>query len=162
MATKVLNLAGVVLAVSIGGTALAQETELTELAEDYVMLPANQAMMDQMLSAETMAAQFAAGLPPNVELPAETLDRVGTLMADAMAPLRPRMEALMIDGAAETFTQGELQALIDFYSTPEGEDILLKMQAYFTLTMSELTPEIMAAMTARQDELTAIIEEGRQ
>lgn len=162
MATGPLRLSGVVLALFVAGTVHAQEAGLRGLARDYVMLPANQAMMDEMLGADAMTAQFAAGLPPNVELRPETLDRVGALIAETVASLRPRMEELMIAGAAETFSEGELRALTDFYSTPEGKGIMLKMQPYFARVMGQLTPEIMAAMSARQDELTVILEEDRR
>ncbi|MCK0166568.1 DUF2059 domain-containing protein [Jannaschia sp. S6380] len=153
---------GLALAVCVGGGALAQEADIEALARDYVMLPANHAMMDQMLGADTLAAQFAASLPPQVDLRPETMAEVGVLMEETMAPLRPRMEELMVEGAAETFSEAELRALINFYSTPEGEGVLMKMQPYFTRTMGELTPEIMAAMSTRQDDLMAIMEEDLQ
>ncbi|KIT15370.1 DUF2059 domain-containing protein [Jannaschia aquimarina] len=162
MAQTRLRVAILASAIGLAGFAEAQEDDRRALARTYVDMPANQAMMDQMMGADVLAAQFTAGLPPQVELSPGALERIGALMSEAMTSLRPKMQEMMVEGAAETFTAAELRALIEFYSTPEGEGVLLKMPPYFSRTMSELMPEIMQAMSARQTEIIAIIEEGRQ
>lgn len=152
------RLIGAVALSLISGGAWAQDT--AALARDYVALPANQAMMEDMLGPESMAAQFAAGLPPGVDLSDDQLARVGAVMAEAMGGLRPRMEELMIEGSAETFTAEELQALIDFYGTEPGASILLKNQEFFQGVMGTLTPEIMGAMEGVMPQILEIVEGG--
>ena len=148
----------IALAVLAQGAA-AQDTRA--LAEGYVALPANQEMMDAMLGADAMAAQFAAGLPAGIELTEDQLARIGEVMAGAMGPLRPRMEDLMIEVSAATFTEAELRALTEFYSSPEGASVLVKTQGYFQQVMAELTPEIVGAMEAVNPEVIAIVTEGQ-
>lgn len=49
-----------------------------------------------------------------------------------------RLERMMIEGLNKHFTLKELNALADFYGTPEGKKILRKLGT----VMSELQPEI--------------------
>lgn len=113
-----------------------------ELAEQYVNMPEVQEMVDSMFSAESMAAQFAANLPPNMQVSEEQMQQVGAVLFESMSGLRPRVEELMILGSAKTFTTDELRALIDFYGSEHGAAIMIKMQPFMLSVMGELGPEM--------------------
>ena len=131
----------------------------TELAQQYTALPAVQEMMTAMFSPETSAAQFRASLPPGYPLTDEQALKVGEVMSGVLMGLKPEMEALQVEAIAEVFTEEEIQAMIDFYSTEMGGQILIKTQPMFQKVMVELTPQIMQAIAAKQDEIGQIMSE---
>ena len=149
-------LAAAALALSLTSPAAAQD--MRALAQAYVDLPANQQMMADMLSPQSMAAQFAAGLPPGTPVSEAQLARIGTLMATTMADLQPLMRDSMIDTAAATFTEAELRALTEFYSSEVGSSILLKMQPFFQTTMAEIQPRMMQQTQAIIPQIIAIMQ----
>lgn len=130
-----------------------------ELAEEYSALPAVEQMMSEMFSPEASAAQFKATLPPNFEINDDQLLRVGEIMSEVLKGLQPRMVKLQNAAIAEVFTEEEIRAMIDFHSTELGASILVKTQPMFTAVMSDLTPEIVQAMGAKQSEIAEILSE---
>ena len=148
------------LASAIGLTASATFAQSrTELAQEYAALPAVQEMMVAMFSPETSAAQFRASLPPGYPLTDEQALKVGEVMSGVLMGLKPQMEALQVEAIAEVFTEEEIQTMIDFYSTEMGGQILIKTQPMFQKVMTELTPQIMQAMAAKQGEIGQILSE---
>lgn len=135
--------------------ATAQSVE--ELAREYAALPAVQEMTTAMFSPEASAAQIAATMPPGVELSEQQLSDLGTLLSEELEDFQPRLEVLMIDAMAETFTAEELTAMIEFYSSDVGRSILVQTQPMFTNIMTELAPEMQARMMGRQADIMAII-----
>ena len=133
----------------------AQSTE--ELAQEYAALPAVQDMMAAMFSPEASAAQLEASLPPGMDLSAEQLDQIGQIISAELVDFQPRLEVLMIEGMVETFTEEEIQAMIDFYSSDIGASILVKTQPMFTGIMTTLAPEMQPRMMSRQAEIIAVI-----
>ena len=133
----------------------AQSTE--ELAQEYAALPAVQDMMAAMFSPEASAAQLEASLPPGMDLSAEQLDQIGQIISAELVDFQPRLEVLMIEGMVETFTEEEIQAMIDFYSSDIGASILVKTQPMFTGIMTTLAPEMQTRMMSRQAEIIAVI-----
>lgn len=133
--------------------------DVTELATKYVNLPEVQNMMTQMFSADAMAAQFAASLPPTVNLTDSQREKVGALMSKEMNSMRPRLEQLMIEGSADVFSAAELEALIEFYSSEHGGSVMSKMQPFMTQTMGKLAPEMMALQQRIAPELIKIMQE---
>jgi hypothetical protein len=97
------------------------------LSAEYTNLPAVQRMMDDMFSAETMAGQIKATLPPNMAVSEDQLARIGTVMAGEMAALRPALQNVMTEVTAEVYSAEELQALIDFNRSEHGASIMAKM-----------------------------------
>ncbi|MCV6593659.1 MAG: DUF2059 domain-containing protein [Silicimonas sp.] len=154
---KYIKALALVAALMPAGAAWAETKQ--ELAQAYNDLPAVQQMMEAMFSAEGMAAQFRAGLPPGMQVTDEQALRVGAVMSETMVGLQPKMEALMIEATAEVFSEDEIRAMIDFYSSEHGAQILLKTQPMFQKVMSELTPSIMQAMAAKQGEIAKILSE---
>ena len=133
------------------------QTAPEALVREYAGLPAVQAMMAAMFSPETSAAQLAATLPPGISLSDDQLARIGTILSAEMISFQPRLEVLMIEGMMQAFTEEEVQAMIDFYSSPVGASILLKTQPMFTSIMAQMGPEIQARMLGRQAEILQII-----
>ena len=142
--------------------ALPAAADTDALAEQYLALPAVQDMMSDMFSAEAMGQQFSSSLPPNVGVTDDQALKVGMILSDAMQEIRPDMERLMLEKSAELFTEAELQAMIDFYSSDVGKSVLSKNQAFFTATMTELNPKIMAAVQARQGDIMQILQGDNQ
>ena len=146
------------LAAFVAFPAMAQDR--ASLARDYVALPANQQMMTDMFSPASMAAQFMIGLPAGMSVSAEQQARIGQLLSEVMNGVRPQMEASMTAAAAETFTEAELVALIEFYSTDIGAAILGKNQGFFQQVMAEVQPQIMANTQAVLPQLIEILQGG--
>ena len=138
--------------------ALPAAADTDALAEEYLALPAVQDMLSDMFPAEAMAQQFSSSMPPNVALSDDKALKVGKILSDTMQEIRPEMERLMLEKSAELFTEAELQAMIDFYSSEVGASVLRKNQTFFSATMTELNPKIMAAVQARQGEIAQILQ----
>lgn len=114
------------------------------LSTQYVNMPQVQNMITSMFSPEAMGRQVALGLPPNVTLTDDQEGQIGQVMSEAMNELRPRLQELMITSTSEAFSVGELQALIDFYGSEHGANIMTKMQPLMTNIMGQLAPEMQA------------------
>jgi len=149
--------ASLALAIGISNSAFAADKQA--LAEQYATMPEVQMMMDDLFSAESMAAQISASLPPNVSLTDDKLHRIGVLMSDAMQELRPKIEQQMIADSAEVFTADELKALIAFYGSEHGAAIMGKMQPLMQKTMAGLTADIQRVTVQITPELVKIMQE---
>jgi len=132
--------------------------DIAELAEDYVNLPANQQMISEMFAPESMASQFETGLPPGVTLSDTQRSEIGALLSGVLTDLRPDIEAAMISASATHFTEDELTALIDFYSSEAGAGVLLKMQPFFQDYMGEIQPAMMSRIEGVLPEIGRIME----
>lgn len=128
-----------------------------ELAQQYNKLPGVQQMMIEMFSPEASAAQFRASLPPGVPLTDEQALEVGVIMSEVLMGLKPRMEELQTAAIADVFSEDEIRAMIEFHSTELGASILIKTQPMFQQVMGALTPEIVAAMGAKQGDIAKIM-----
>jgi hypothetical protein len=149
-------IAALAIAISTTGASVAQDID--SLAQDYMELPAVQGMLSDMFSPETMGAQFVASLPTDMNLSDAQVSAVGQIMSEAMGDVRPEMETLMQQQSAEVFSAEELQAMIDFYSSDLGASILQKNTVFFTATMAELNPKIMAAVQRRQADIMQVLQ----
>ena len=127
------------------------------LVREYAALPAVQQMMADMFSPEASAAQLAATLPPGIDLTDDQLAEVGRIISEELIDFQPRMEVMMITAMIETFTEEEVQAMVDFYASDVGASILLKTQPMFTNMMTELGPEMQERMVGRQADIMAVI-----
>ena len=68
------------------------------------------------------------------------------------------LEPVMRKVYAQVFSKREVDAMIDFYSTPEGTSMLKKMPQAMALSMQEIQPivrDVMAEMKTMIDEETA-------
>lgn len=142
--------------IALAGPVHAQSAD--SLAQDYISLPATQQMMDEMFSADAMAAQFAASIPPEVTLSDSQLQQVGSVMSDALTGLRPKLEEVMIRQSAKMFSAEELQAMIDFYSSPAGAGVMAKMQPFMQGVMIELGPDMMGMQQQIMPQLMTILQ----
>ncbi len=129
------------------------------LAEEYAALPGVQQMMNDMFSADAMAAQFAASLPPEVQLSDAQRAKIGALLSDAMIGMKPEVERLMIEGSAKVFSADELQALIDFYSSEHGGAVMTKLQPFMQEVMGDMAPAIHETMQGVTPQIVEIIQE---
>lgn len=137
--------------------AFAQDTNA--LATQYVNLPQVQNMMSEMFSPTTMAKQFAASLPANVSLSEDKKQQIGVVLSEALREMRPRVEELMVDISASSFSAGELRALIDFYSSEHGAAVMEKMPLIMTTVLSRLQPEMQALQLKMGPEILRIVQE---
>ena len=127
-----------VVAVHFSAPVLADERQA--LAEEYVNMPEVQQMITDLFSPDVLLGQFEAGLPDTVTLSEGQKLRIGTVLSDALNDLRPKIESVMIESSADTFTTEELVALIDFYRSEHGAAVMSKMQPFMQRSMSELGP----------------------
>ena len=131
----------------------------TEAAERYAALPAVQAMMDDMLSARSLAGQIMNSVPGGTEISDTQLSRLSAVLADVLMDLRPELETTMITNTAALFTLDEILALTAFYDSEHGAAIMAKMQPFMQETMSHLSPKIMSRVQAVTPEIIKIMQE---
>ena len=134
------TLSALACVMAVAAPAAAQDLEA--LARQYAEMPATQRMMDEMMSPETLIAQFMATIPPGTEVSEDQQARIGALMAEALSDLRPQMEEAMVASTAATFTAPELEALIAFYGSEVGASVMGKMQPMMQDFMGRLGPEM--------------------
>lgn len=125
------------------------------LAREYIELPSNQAMVDDMFSAEAMAANFLLGVPPGTDIPAEKVTQIGQVLSEGMATIRPKMMAEMEATMTTLFTEPELEALIAFYKSEHGATVMQKTQGMMQTVMANIAPEMNAM---QQETLPKILE----
>lgn len=146
------------LAMSCLAASAAAAQGINELAREYMGLPAVQEMMTDMFSPSTMGQQFVNSLPPGMSPSDKQVAEIGGILSDAMGEVRPEMERLMERQSAVVFTEAELQAMIDFYSSDIGASILKKNTRFFTATMADLNPKIIAAVQMRQGDIMQVLQ----
>jgi len=129
------------------------------LAQQYVELPTVQKMMDDLFAPEALAGGVLAQLPPGMQVSQDQATRLGETMAKSMASLRPRMVELMITGSAATFSAAELEALIAFYQSEHGAEIMAKMPVLMQSTMQQMAPNIQALQMELGPQIEAILRE---
>ena len=103
------------------------EADLRAISEAYIQHPVMQQMLDGILSDDTMRSMAAAqvqGLEDT--LGEDELEVLFNIIAEEMARIRPKMEALMITAATQTFELDEIQALKAFIDTDAGARAMLK------------------------------------
>lgn len=146
------------LAILLASSSASVAQDPNALAQDYMELPAVQAMLTDMFSPETMGTQFVESLPPGMNLSEEQVGAIGTILSEAMTEVRPDIETQMKAKSAEVFTAPEMQAMIEFYSSDLGASILQKTSTFMTATMAELNPRIMAAVANRQGDIMEVLQ----
>lgn len=134
------TLAASAVAFALTQAAFAETAE--DLAHEYVSLPQMQQMMEDMFSPGNMAAQFAAGLPPDMQLTNDQLQRIGVILSGSMQSMKPRLESVMIELSAEMFSEDELRALIAFYSSEHGASVMAKMSPFMQQAMARIGPDL--------------------
>ena len=117
---------GVSLLVASGGIGYAQDTSgnRLEAAYRYVRTSDVLKMMNEIVE------QFALNLPENrreafIQFMSESLDI-------------QMLESVMVTSMVQHFTVNELNALADFYGSPEGVSIMKKFPAYMATAMPML------------------------
>lgn len=101
-------------------------------AERYIKAQPMEPMMRE--TAEKMAAQ----MPPDAQ----------QMFKDAMMNELdiPKVEALTKEAMAKNFTLAEINAMADFYGSPEGTAVMKKFPQYMADLMPAVQGETMAAM----------------
>ncbi|WP_103027616.1 DUF2059 domain-containing protein [Salinibacter altiplanensis] len=124
------SVTALVLLLTFAGVASAQETdrdtkaELRQAAKEYLEVQPVEKMMSDV--AEKTTAQ----------MPGERKEMTQALMDEVRYDT---LRTAMIDAMTATFTVEEIEALTQFYSTPEGRSVMEKMSTY----MAEVQPVIM-------------------
>jgi hypothetical protein len=150
--------------VTIGGAAApTTEAEKAAMATEIATLMTDPQMMDQMFSAETMAASLpdmsamcaavpadqAAACTQRMEGSRSTIQSVQTEMMDKARAMQPQLMADMGAIMARVYTGEELVAMKAFYASDEGRSILQKQPQ----VMAEYMPVVMQRMQPLQLEM---------
>lgn len=109
--------------------ALDSATERRQAALAYVQSDVQQAMIDQMTSAEALKTQLNAMMPPGTVNPA--IDQMAQVLAAALNENRVQLELAFVEAASKHFTVAEIEALMAFSESPEGASVAVKMQPFF-------------------------------
>lgn len=133
-------------------------SDARSLAEEYVSLPGVQKMLHDMFSPQILGDQFAVSLPPEFPLSEEQVSDIGALMSSKMMPLIPRMSAVMEDNFADNFSANELAAMIEFYESKHGSEILRKTPMATQDAMAQMMPDMMLMQQEMLPEILAILE----
>jgi len=115
-------------------------------AETYVALPAVREMIAGTLDPDALVAQFRATVPVADQLTESQFRTLAEIATEEIGAIRPQMMETMRDQAAETFTLAELEALVAFYGSPEGEAILGKTGPFMQEYMRALGPTLQTTM----------------
>ncbi len=109
--------------------------ESLALAERYLTLPAIKRMNDQLYGGNVLDSMLGM----QTDLPEEVKATMARILKEEFARIRPDLDAVMIRTAAETFTIPELEAMIAFYETPEGESVAAKTAPFATKTFENFS-----------------------
>ena len=123
--------------------------ERRKAAVSYLNSPAQQKAIDAMFSADQMIALLKAQVPTATD---EQLEIAGRIASEELNAVRGRLEEVMLEAAIKKFTLEELVALDEFYRSPIGESVMLKMADFMQQTMIAMSPDMqrMQANIARR------------
>ncbi len=108
-----------------------EEADLRAISEAYIQHPVMQQMLDGLLSDETMRSMAAAQTQGLEDVLSEDeIEAILTIVLEEMTRMRPKMEALMVAAATQTFELDEIQALKNFLDTDAGARAMLKSAAF--------------------------------
>ncbi|MDD2868802.1 hypothetical protein [Neomegalonema sp.] len=120
----------------------APASEATEenraLAARYLRLPAIQKMNDDLYGGNVIDSMMAM----QDTLPEEIRAQLVSILTEEFAKIRPGMEEAMIESAALTYSPAELQAMIDFYESPEGAGVAAKTAPFTQKTFEIFGPQM--------------------
>jgi hypothetical protein len=108
-------------------------------------------MMDGMMRQMT-PMMMAQARKSNPNLTADQAQAVTDAVAESMPAMMQKMQARMIPLYASTFTEKELQDVVNFYAGPSGQAMLAKMPLLMSKmapTMAELAPDMVADVQRR-------------
>ncbi|WP_292023793.1 DUF2059 domain-containing protein [Maritimibacter sp. UBA3975] len=154
-----MRLAAALMLALVTAALPARAQDVRALAETYADLPEVQAMWDDVFSPLWLSNQFRLGVPPEVEISNDQLDRIGVLLADQMEGLRPQMRAMMVETMAGAFSADEIAALVAFYQSKHGAAVMAKMPGFTTRYSAALAPMIQAAQQSVLPQISAIMAE---
>lgn len=69
--------------------------------------------------------------------------------------IRGEIRRSAVEGSAKVYTQGEVDALIKFYKTPEGRSVMAKMPQFMQATMTPMMQVMQPKMQAFQQKYQA-------
>lgn len=157
------------LALCVAGGACAEATpRAKELARRYIValdmrknvMPMMDSMMAAMTDQELAQGDFTAeerALVAKIVRDAVNGTMEGELLDEMLTDMEPML--------AETFTEQELQAMVDFYESPIGRSMMAKMPAFAersTSLMVKFAPKMQAEIERRvQENLSALNLHGK-
>lgn len=106
-------------------------------------------MLDTMVQQMT-PAMIAQAKRTNPNLTEAQLDAISSATVETMAEVMPRMIDKFVPLYAQTFSEKELQDLVNFYGTSSGQAMIDKMptlMGHLTPLMNEMLPEVTVSMT---------------
>jgi hypothetical protein len=86
------------------------------------------------------------------EVPSELRIAVAEVAEESARAMAPKMIDAMLPAVAESFTEAELQAAVDYYESPLGQALLAKSPTFMakaTPAMTALMPQMQADFHAR-------------
>lgn len=111
--------------------------------------------MDQMMSGmmrQMGPAMMAQARKSNPSLTEADAQAISDALSESMGPMMTKVMDRMIPLYASTFSEKELQDLVNFYGSPSGQAMLAKMPALMAKmgpVMAEMMPEMTADMQKR-------------
>lgn len=146
----------------LGATGLAQTDDSKKVAkiEEMLTLTRAEKMMHQMM--DQMRPMFAAQMK-QMNLPEEArpaIDEMQNRMMEIMAKALSwdKLKPTFVKIYAETLTEREIDASLNFYRTPEGQALLEKMPAIMQKSMmatQQMTAEVMPEIQKMVQETVA-------
>ena len=115
----------------------------------------NEMHMDQMMATamhQMMPMMMAQARKANPNLTEEQSRAVGEAAAESADDMMKKVVDRAAPLYAETFTEKELQDLVNFYDSPSGQAMIAKMpvmMSKMTASMADLMPEMTADVTRR-------------
>lgn len=132
--------------------------EMRAAAVSYVESPAQQAVIDRLLSSDGLVRQMRASRP---DLSEEVVDEVGQIATEELDKVRDPLQEAMVTAAMETYTLAEIEALDEFYRSELGASILLKTQDFMKVAMQSVGADLQTAQQSIMTRANAAIESAQ-
>lgn len=124
--------------------------ELIEITESAKLLDGVYAQVDGMMTQAMSEAVGSRTLSPQQEaLLTELRERVVAIMRDSLS--WATFEPMMIDIYRKSFTQKEVQGMLDFYRSDAGRAVIAKMPVVMQNTMTAMQENMKSLMPKVQE-----------
>ena len=136
-----------------GGPVRAEPSEAAmNLARRYVVAVRLETQMAAMMDNLMPALLDQSARRRGVTISGEYKAMFAKIASESAVAITPRMTEVMIPVVAETFSEAELQAAVDYYESPLGQAIIAKTPTFTAKVSPALTaimPEMAADLEAR-------------
>lgn len=115
-------------------------------------------------AAMQQAVQMQSGMLDQMDMSAEEKEAAQKGMEKSMQPVLDKfswenMKGMFVDIYAEVFTAEELQGIVEFYESPEGQKFVQKQPQLMQVTMQKMQALMAEMMPEIQKEMEQLVEE---